>query len=57
MTTQRMALAIVVQIAVFGLGFYLRKSEVKLQRGMGIALQILSVLVTVIVLIRWGMTG
>lgn len=57
MTTQQMALAVLVQIAVFGLGFYLRRSEGKLQRGIGIALQILSVLLTVIVLIRWGMTG
>ena len=56
MTTQRMALAVIVQIAVFGLGFYLSRSEKKLQRGIGIALQILSVLVIVLNLIRWGMT-
>jgi hypothetical protein len=56
MTTQRLALAIVVQIAVFGLGLYLSRSDRKLQRGIGIALQILSVLVIVIDLIRWGMT-
>ena len=56
MTTQRMLLAVLAQIAVFGLGFYLGRSDGKLQRGIGIALQILSVLVTVTVLIRWGMT-
>jgi hypothetical protein len=56
MTTQRMLLAVVVQIAVLGLGFYLGRSDKKLQRGIGIALQILSVLAIVIVLIRWGMT-
>jgi hypothetical protein len=56
MTTQRMLLAVVVQIAVFASGFYLSRSDRKLQRGIGIALQILSVLVIVIDLIRWGMT-
>ena len=54
MTTQRMALALVGQLAIFGFGFYLRRSDRELQRGIGIVLQILSVLVTVIVLIRWG---
>jgi hypothetical protein len=56
MTTQQMVLAIVVQIVVFGFGLYLSRAERKLQRGIGIALQILSVLVIVISLIRWGMT-
>jgi hypothetical protein len=56
MTTQRMMLAVIVQIAVFGVGYYLTRSDRRLQRGIGIALQILSVLVIVIVLIRWGMT-
>jgi hypothetical protein len=56
MTTQRVVLAIIVQIAVFGVGFYLGRSEKKLQRGIGIALQILSVLVIVINLVRWGMS-
>jgi hypothetical protein len=56
MTTQRMALAVIVQIAVFGLGFYLSRSDSKLQQGIGFALQILSVLVIVLSLIRWGMT-
>jgi hypothetical protein len=56
MTTQRLAIAIVVQIAVFALGLYLARSDRKFQRGIGIALQILSVLVIVIDLIRWGMT-
>jgi hypothetical protein len=56
MTTQRMVLAIIVQIAVFAMGFYLSRSEKKLQRGIGIALQILSVLVIVINLVRWGMS-
>ena len=51
-----MLLAVVVQIAVFASGFYLSRSDRKLQRGIGIALQILSVLVIVIDLIRWGMT-
>jgi hypothetical protein len=51
-----MVLAIVVQIVVFGFGLYLSRAERKLQRGIGIALQILSVLVIVISLIRWGMT-
>jgi hypothetical protein len=49
-----MALALVGQLAIFGFGFYLRRSDRELQRGIGIVLQILSVLVTVIVLIRWG---
>jgi hypothetical protein len=56
MTTQRMVIAIIVQIAVFVMGFYLGRSERKLQRGIGIALQILSVLVIVIDLVRWGMS-
>lgn len=56
MTTQRLALAIVVQIVVFGFGLYLSRSDRKLQRGIGIALQILSVLLIVISLIRWGMS-
>jgi hypothetical protein len=51
-----MALAIVVQIAVFSMGLYLSRSDKKLQRGIGIALQILSVLAIVMVLIRWGMS-
>ena len=51
-----MVLAIIVQIAVFAMGFYLGRSEKKLQRGIGIALQILSVLVIVINLVRWGMS-
>lgn len=56
MTTQRMLLATIVQIAVFGVGFYLGRSDKKLQRGIGIALQILSVLVIVLNLVRWGMS-
>jgi hypothetical protein len=45
-----------VQIVVFGLGTYLSRSERSLQRGIGVALQILSVLVIVFALIRWGMS-
>lgn len=41
---------------VFGYGTYLGRSERKLHRGIGAALQILSVLVIVIALIRWGMS-
>ena len=47
---------LVVQIVVFGYGTYLSRSERKLHRGIGAALQILSVLVIVIALIRWGMS-
>ena len=45
-----------VQIVVLGFGTYLSRSERSLQRGIGVALQILSVLVIVIALIRWGMS-
>jgi hypothetical protein len=47
---------IALQIVVFGFGTYLSRSERRLQRGIGIALQILSVLVIVLALIRWGMS-
>jgi len=56
MTTPQMALAVIVQIAIFGFGLYLSRSDKKLQRGIGIALQILSVLGIVMALIRWGMS-
>jgi hypothetical protein len=51
-----MLLAVIVQIAVFGVGLYLGRSEKNLQRGIGIALQILSVLLIVFNLVRWGMS-
>jgi hypothetical protein len=56
MTTQRMLIAVVVQTAILALGFFVGRSDKKLQRAIGIALQILSVLVIVFVLIRWGMS-
>jgi hypothetical protein len=52
-----MALLTLLQIGVFGVGFYLSRSERKLQWGIGVALEIISVLLIVLDLIRWGMTG
>jgi hypothetical protein len=44
-----------VQIVVFCFGLHLGRSERKLQRGLGVALQILSVVVIVIDMLRRAM--
>jgi hypothetical protein len=43
---------LIVQIAVFGFGTYLRSTDSNVRRGIGMVLQTLSVLVIVVDLIR-----